>query len=318
MNYNDFYKTISKTPFQESISELEEKINNNFCIERYPQIIEWKNTYDKMPLLNPNEINLKSEIKVDGDYRKSDLENLLKSFCPWRKGPFNIYDIKIDSEWRSDWKWNRLINKITPLKDKNILDIGCGNGYHLWRMMGEEAKLAIGIDPQPLFIFQFFVIKKLIGKFHNCWALPLTFEEFPQTKSFFDTCFSMGVIYHRKNPIDHLRSINKILNTNGELILESIILDSKKEKMIIPKDRYGKMNNVWFIPSIQTVIDWLKKSKFKNINILDVTKTTVEEQRSTNWMTFESLPDFLDKSNPNLTVEGYPAPVRAIFSAQKK
>ena len=128
----------------------------------------------------------------------------------------------------------------------------------------------------------------------------------------------MGVIYHRKNPIDHLRSINKILNTNGELILESIILDSKKEKMIIPKDRYGKMNNVWFIPSIQTVIDWLKKSKFKNINILDVTKTTVEEQRSTNWMTFESLPDFLDKSNPNLTVEGYPAPVRAIFSAQKK
>lgn len=318
MNYSNFYKTINNTVLNNSLLEIKEKININLSTQRYPKIIEWKNIYDKIPLIKPDKINLKSEVRIDGNYSANNLDNYLKSFSPWRKGPFNIYDIKIDAEWRSDWKWDRIVDKISPLKDKNILDIGCGNGYFLWRMIGEEAKLAIGIDPQPLFIFQFFVIKKLIANHNDCWALPLTFEEFPLTKSFFDTCFSMGVIYHRKNPLDHLKSINKILNTNGELILESIILDSKKEKMIIPKGRYGKMNNVWFIPSIQTVIDWLKRANFKDIDILNISKTTPQEQRSTKWMTFESLPDFLDKRNPNLTVEGYPAPVRAIFYAQKK
>ena len=49
MNYNDFYKTISET-FSGKYFRARKKISNNFCIERYPQIIEWKNTYDKMPL----------------------------------------------------------------------------------------------------------------------------------------------------------------------------------------------------------------------------------------------------------------------------
>ena len=46
---------------------------------------------------------------------------------------------------------------------------------------------------------------------------------------------------------------------------------------------------------------------------MDINKTTVEEQRSTDWMTFESLADFLDPNDANKNVEGHPAPLRDIF-----
>ncbi|MFK7891671.1 MAG: DUF1698 domain-containing protein, partial [Granulosicoccus sp.] len=32
----------------------------------------------------------------------------LEQLCPWRKGPFQFDTIAIDTEWRSDWKWERL------------------------------------------------------------------------------------------------------------------------------------------------------------------------------------------------------------------
>jgi len=317
MDFLNFYKILHNTSLNPYKDDIRCKIEKNLCSQRYPQIIEYTNLLNKIPVLLPELINLKTGVIVNGNC-PINLKEDLKRFSPWRKGPFNLYNIHIDSEWRSDWKWERLINQITPLKGKNILDIGCGNGYYLWRMIGNEARLAIGIDPQPLFIFQFFVIKKLLGNINNCWALPLTFEEFPNKETFFDVCFSMGVIYHRKNPLEHLKNINKILKENGEIILETLIIDSKQKDMIIPKGRYAKMNNVWFIPSIETIMTWLKKSNFKNIRVLNVSPTTIDEQRSTEWMKFESLDNFLDENNSKKTIEGYPAPIRAIFSAKKK
>jgi tRNA (mo5U34)-methyltransferase len=43
-----------------------------------------------------------------------------------------------------------------------------------------------------------------------------------------------------------------------------------------------------------------------------VTDTTVHEQRSTEWMPFESLAEALDPDDPSRTIEGLPAPMRAI------
>jgi len=50
---------------------------------------------------------------------------------------------------------------------------------------------------------------------------------------------------------------------------------------------------------------------------VDVTDTTIDEQRSTDWMRFNSLQDFLDPENPSRTVEGYPGPRRATVIAEK-
>ena len=77
------------------------------------------------------------------------------------------------------------------------------------------------------------------------------------------------------------------------------------------------MPNVWFLPSCATLQSWLQKSGFKKIRLADVNQTTTEEQRSTEWMNFESLGQALDADNPALTIEGYPAPKRAVFIAEK-
>jgi len=233
---------------------------------------------------------------------------------PWRKGPYNIFGNFIDTEWRSDWKWNRLKEHISALQNKKVLDVGCGNGYHCWRMLGEGAKSVIGVDPFMLSIFQFNAINHFV-KNNSLWLLPIKMENFPEQTKFFDTVFSMGVLYHRRSPFDHLYELRDALHSKGELVLETLVIDGKLGEVLVPEERYAQMRNVWFIPSTLTLESWLKKSGFKNIRLVDVTPTTVEEQRKTEWMKFDSLNDFLSPSDSTKTIEGYPAPKRAIFIA---
>jgi tRNA (mo5U34)-methyltransferase len=78
------------------------------------------------------------------------------------------------------------------------------------------------------------------------------------------------------------------------------------------------MRNIWFLPSPPTLLAWLRRVGFSNARVADLAATTVEEQRATAWMRFESLRDFLDPDDPARTVEGYPAPVRAVVVATKE
>jgi tRNA (mo5U34)-methyltransferase len=75
------------------------------------------------------------------------------------------------------------------------------------------------------------------------------------------------------------------------------------------------MRNVWFIPSTAMLENWLRRCGYRDIRTVDVTPTTIAEQRSTEWMTFESLADFLDPADTRLTIEGHPAPQRAVLVA---
>ena len=234
---------------------------------------------------------------------------------PWRKGPFNLFGIFIDTEWRSDWKWRRLAKHISPLKGRLVLDIGCGNGYHLWRMAGSGAKLALGIDPFLKSVMQFQFLQKYIHK-ENVNVLPIGIEDLPKEGGQFDTVFSMGVLYHRRSPVDHLYKIRSLLRSGGEAVLETLVIEGKPNEVLLPQGRYAKMRNVWFIPSVLTLEGWLRRCGFKKIRLADVSKTTTDEQRSTRWMRYESLPDFLDPNNNLLTIEGLPAPTRAIFLAE--
>ncbi|MFO7647899.1 DUF1698 domain-containing protein, partial [Halomonas campaniensis] len=56
---------------------------------------------------------------------------------------------------------------------------------------------------------------------------------------------------------------------------------------------------------------------FENVRVVDEAVTRTEEQRATEWMTFQSLADFLDPEDPTRTREGYPAPRRAVVMANK-
>ena len=135
--------------------------------------------------------------------------------------------------------------------------------------------------------------------------------------NWFDTVFSMGVLYHRKSPIDHLLQLKSLLCSGGELCLETLVIDGGKGDVLLPKNRYARMKNVWFIPSAIELSGWLERCGFKNVRVVNSSSTTIKEQRSTEWMPFESLSECLNMEDPGLTVENLPAPKRAIIIAVK-
>ncbi len=246
----------------------------------------------------------------------SDLRRTLMAFHPWRKGPFELFGIMIDTEWRSCLKWDRIAKHIN-LQDRRVLDVGCGNGYYGWRMLQAGAQLVLGLDPFLLYLMQFEVIRRYAGSPCHHFVLPLSDTAIPERLAAFDVTFSMGVVYHRTSPIDHLQSLWNSLTPGGTLVLETLVIESEQARVLVPEDRYAKMRNVWFIPSVPILLVWLKRSGFREARVIDVVPTTSSEQRRTAWMTFESLADFLDPSDATRTIEGYPAPVRAVIVARR-
>ncbi len=285
----------------------------------YPR---WKSAVENLPLISHVSVELNSENIVVGsesectNEQQSLIKEQLKHLMPWRKGPFNLFGVDIDSEWRSNLKWNRLKDQIKPLENRMVLDIGCGNGYYGWRMLGENAKYVVGMDPTLLFIMQFSAVKKYLPD-ANIDIIPLGIEALPNLQLNFDTVFSMGVIYHRRDPAKHMQQLMNCLKSGGELVLETLVIETDEREVLNPDGRYSKMRNVWSIPSCSLLMQWAEDVGFINARIVDVTRTTAEEQRQTDWMIYESLSDFLDKEDSNKTVEGHPAPTRAILIAEK-
>jgi len=252
---------------------------------------------------------------------RTALREALMALHPWRKGPYRIADILIDTEWHSDWKWERVSPHLEPLADRLVLDVGCGNGYHCWRAALAGARRVIGIDPTAVFLAQFLAIRKLLAAASSPLVdrvemLPLGIEALPAGLARFDTALSMGVLYHRRSPIDHLLELRGALRPGGQLVLETLVIEGDDDRVLVPKGRYAKMRNVWFIPSPTLLETWLRRCGFAKVKTVDVTPTTLQEQRSTEWMTFESLAEFLDPADTALTIEGYPAPRRAIVTAE--
>ena len=223
-------------------------------------------------------------------------------------------DVKLESEWQGDLKWRRISKNIKPLVNKNVLDVGSGNGYFTLRMAMEGAKKALGIDPFLLFNYQFQAIKSLIDSPLEAMVLPIRLEDMPK-KPIFDSVFSMGVLYHQRDHMNHLNNLKAMMAPDAELILETLVVDGEKGYFLIPNDRYARMRNVHCLPSIKTLKSWLIDANFQNIKVIDINKTSPKEQRRTPWIGKDaaSLQDFLDPNNSSYTIEGHPAPTRVII-----
>jgi tRNA (mo5U34)-methyltransferase len=243
-----------------------------------------------------------------------DLARRLLELHPWRKGPLELGGVRIDTEWRSDWKWNRVAPHV-DLSGSRVLDIGSGNGYYGIRMLGAGADLVIGIDPTLLFVMQWLAWRHFAGDL-PCYVLPLGIEDLPAAPAALDAVFSMGVLYHRRDPAHHLERIRSLLRPGGTMVLETLVLPNGRSRdLLIPEERYARMRNVWAVPGIDRLRAWVKTARFRKIEVVDVSATTTSEQRSTEWMRFESLEQALAAGEQGLTVEGHPAPVRATLVA---
>lgn len=250
------------------------------------------------------------------------LAQTLMQLHPWRKGPLNLAGCMMDTEWRSDWKWDRLAPHV-QWQDARVLDIGSGNGYFGWRMLAAGARLVVGVDPTLLFVMQWLACRHFAGDQAN-FVLPLGIEDLPGLISDapetadMDVVCSMGVLYHRRDPVEHLLQLRQLLRPGGQMVLETLVLPNDQAgDLLVPEQRYARMRNVWAIPGTEKLLGWVQKADLNEASLVDVTPTSLNEQRSTEWMTFESLAESLDPSDPQRTLEGYPAPTRAIILARR-
>ncbi|MDO6684772.1 MULTISPECIES: tRNA 5-methoxyuridine(34)/uridine 5-oxyacetic acid(34) synthase CmoB [unclassified Agarivorans] len=319
IDFSDFYQLIAKNRLKHWLYTLPAQLGDWQKEHAHGDFPRWQRVLNKLPQQTTKHIELKDNVSIgkaedmpEGERKK--VESLLRHLHPWRKGPFDIYGIQIDTEWRSDWKWERLRKHISPLKHRYVLDVGCGSGYHMWRMLGDDAEFVVGIDPSTLFLMQFEAIRNFANNDQRVHLLPLGIQELPKLRAF-DTVFSMGVLYHRRSPMDHLIQLKEQLHKGGELVLETLVVDGDENQVLVPAGRYGKMPNVWFLPSTAALKLWLEKVGFIDVRVVDVDLTSTEEQRSTSWMTHESLNDYLDPNDKSQTVEGLPAPKRAVLIA---
>lgn len=256
--------------------------------------------------------------------RKSDLTaseheqvlQLMRTFMPWRKGPFSIFDIEIDAEWQSQRKWNRLLPEMPDLQDKIIADIGCNNGYYMFRMAAHHPKLVLGFEPYVQHYFTFSALNSFAA-LDNLTVDLLGIEHLPLFPGCFDVIFCLGILYHRSSPVEALRDLYGALKPGGCLLVESQAIKGEEALALFPEKTYAKVPGTWFVPTPPCLYNWLARAGFTDITCFCSHPMSSVEQRRTDWMIFESYQDFIDKENPALTIEGYPAPWRVFFKATR-
>lgn len=245
------------------------------------------------------------------------LEKAILRLQPWRKGPFRLFDYEINAEWRSNLKWDRIASALGEIQGRKILDVGCGNGYYMFRAAAGKPHSILGIDPSLPFYFSFELMQRFL-QMENLQYERFGCEHLHLFDGVFDIAMCMGIVYHHRNPINILRDLQKTLRVGGHAIIESQTIDGDGSMALFPEERYAKARNVYFMPTRDCLINWVRRSGFKDVELVSHEKVTVDEQRSTELMAYESLADFLDPNDPNLTIEGYPAPYRTVVVGHRK
>ena len=320
LEFEQLFRDLDAEGLSSWASDLEPLLAERIADTAHGNLLEWRDALDSLPSIHRQAAELCSaaigapDLKLNADEQDITRDALLR-LLPWRKGPFDIGGVTIDAEWRSNQKWDRVSNAMSSLEDRLVLDVGSGNGYYALRMRGHGARTVIGIDPTLLYVVQYRAIARFIEP-QPVHVLPLRLHDLPPKMRAFDTVFSMGVLYHQRSPLTHLQQLRDALKPGGELVLETLVLPNEEACARTPENRYARMRNVWLLPSIAELTVWLERSGYVDITLADVTATTVDEQRSTRWMPFESLKEALDPDDPTRTVEGWPAPLRAILVAR--
>lgn len=324
-----YFERVRKELFQTEISDNLIPYYNQFHEEEIKRLREklylslfrkhWKSLVHEMQSLTPEKCNYdlgQDAIFIDVKKNQQRVNKIIQALIPWRRGPFRFGETLIDAEWQAQFKWNRLKDKIDNLENKNVLDIGSENGYYTLKMLSQNPRIVYAIDPSERAWFQFHLIQNFIQnpKVHFDLFGVENVDLFPD---FFNVVFCMGIIYHQRSPIEMLVRIKSCMQKNGLLVLESMAIPGEDEMALCVPDRYAKMHNVYFMPTASAMVAWMKKAKYKDIEIISISPTNLNEQRKTDFAPWESLEEFLDANDKTKTVEGYPAPIRVAVIGRK-
>lgn len=319
MNYPDF---LPQSAHLDKIIEIHQE-KQRWVNQEKKGFLRYRNPFTALSQFSAKHVSCNKDVvtigtddEVNSDEKKIIKENL-QLFIPWRKGPFSVFGIDIDAEWRSERKWQRLAPHLPDLNGKVIADVGCNNGYYMFKMMESKPKFILGLEPSVQHYYCFKALNEMAG-FTNQDIDLLGVEHLNLFPESFDVIFLMGIIYHRSSPVDVLRDIISALKPGGTLIMESQAIPGDDPIALFPEKTYAKVPGTYFVPTGKCIENWMTRAGFKDVNLFSSTPMSSEEQRKTDWMTFESYDDFIQPDNKDLTVEGYPAPFRVLLSGKKK
>ncbi len=285
--------------------------------------LRYRRPFETLATFTASHLDCTGDTVIIGDARevstkeKATIQNCLQQFMPWRKGPFSVFGTEIDAEWRSERKWQRLVDHLPDLKGKIIADIGCNNGYYMFRMVPQQPRLVLGFEPSVQHYYCFKALNAMAGC-ENLNIDLLGVEHLALFPNCFDVIFLMGILYHRPSPIDTLRDINTALTPGGTVVIESQAIPGDAPYALFPEKTYAKVPGTYFVPTGKCLCNWMTKAGFVDVKLFCAHPMSSEEQRRTPWMVFESYQDFIDPEHPDLTVEGYPAPCRVFLTGRKK
>jgi tRNA (mo5U34)-methyltransferase len=306
---------------QNTISRLHEE-KQVWINQRRKGFLRYREPIEAVTHLRASSLDLSGDVVRIGnradlsDKEQEQVSQLLKTLMPWRKGPFSIFGTEIDAEWQSWKKWNRLLPALPDLHDKVIADVGCNNGYYMFRMADQKPRMVLGFEPYAHHYFAFSALNSFAG-LENLFIELFGIEHLNLFPDSFDVIFCLGVLYHRPSPIDSLRELHTALKPGGCLLLESQAISGEESIALFPEKTYAKVPGTWFVPTATCLHNWLIRAGFTDVECFCQHPMNSEEQRKTEWMVFESYQDFIDKENPARTIEGYPAPWRVFFKASK-
>jgi len=118
----------------------------------------------------------------------------VKHYMPWREKPF---DHLID---------------FSELKNKKVLEIGVGHGYHA-ELLASSSNAYVGIDltkTATTMTQRRLALKKISGEVIQMDAEKMGFEDHS-----FDLIWSWGVIHHSSNPLKILQQMHRVLKPQG-------------------------------------------------------------------------------------------------------
>lgn len=302
-----------------SVKELRSRLQERFNQEK-KGFLRLREPFESLAGITAQSVDFTSDVVRIGSRDElgaeefARVERAMRAFMPWRKGPFQVFGIDIDAEWQSQRKWKRVLPVLPSLRGKVVADIGCNNGYYMFRMAAHQPSVVLGFEPFAQHYFAFKTLNGLAGQ-ENLHAEPFGVEDIGLFPATFDLVFLMGIIYHRISPVEMLRDLMRSIKPGGTLIVESQAIPGELPVALFPDKTYAKVPGTYFVPTASCLVNWLARTGFTEIELFAQHPMSPEEQRRTEWMTFESYLDFIDPTNPDLTLEGYPAPWRVYVKA---
>lgn len=316
------YLSTLPTPHKDKINSLLAEHDKRLQLNK-KGFLRYRLPFESVQHIRANFLDFSDDVVRIGQEDELSLEErdqvyqVMRDFMPWRKGPFNIFGIDIDAEWRSEKKWARLQPSLPELAGKVIADIGCNNGYYMFRMAHHKPRLVIGFEPYLQHHYSFKTLNSFAGQ-QNLQSELLGVEDIGLFEGSFDLVFLMGIIYHRISPIELLNEVNKSMKPGGTLIVESQAIPGDEPVALFPEKTYAKAPGIYFVPTGACLQNWMTRAGFTDVKILCSHPMNNDEQRRTDWMTFESFDDYMNPENQALTIEGYPAPTRVLLKGTSK